>query len=99
MASPPPIIITLISSNVKIAILTNKKGNIPLPPPGGSKRISLNEDLTADTFSLLKSLREDKRVDRAWSVDGNIKYIRANDSDNIIHRVKSVYDPLDKILG
>jgi hypothetical protein len=38
-------------------------------------------------------------VERAWSVDGNIKYIRANDSDNIIHRVKSIYDPLDKILG
>jgi hypothetical protein len=28
----PPIIITVVSLNVKIAILTNKKGNIPPPP-------------------------------------------------------------------
>jgi hypothetical protein len=101
--STPPIIITLISSNIKIAIMTNKKGNIPIPSPtdraNGSKRISLNEDLTADAFSLLKSMREDKRVARVWSVDGNIKFIRSNDADNVIHRVKSIYDPIETILG
>jgi hypothetical protein len=99
----PPIIVTVISSNVKIAIMTNKKGNIPLPTPtdrnNGVKRISLNEDLTADTFSLLKTLREDKRVGRAWTVDGNIKFIRANDTENVIQRVKSIYDPIDTILN
>jgi hypothetical protein len=96
----PPIIITVISQNVKIAILTNKKGNIPVPsPPSTGPRISLNEDLTADTFSLLKSLREDKRVGRVWSVDGNLKYILANDSENVIHRVKSIYDTVDMILS
>jgi hypothetical protein len=101
--SPPPIIITLVSLNIKIAILTNKKGNIPLPSPSdqssGNKRISLNEDLTADTFALLKALREDRRVGRAWTVDGNVKFIRANDADNVIQRVRSVYDPIEKILG
>jgi hypothetical protein len=83
--------------------MTNKKGNIPLPTPtdrnNGVKRISLNEDLTADTFSLLKTLREDKRVGRAWTVDGNIKFIRANDTENVIQRVKSIYDPIDTILN
>jgi hypothetical protein len=83
--------------------MTNKKGAIPLPTPNektsGIKRISLNEDLTSDTFSTLKALREDSRVGRAWTVDGNIKFIRSNDSENIIHRVKSVYDPLDIILS
>jgi hypothetical protein len=83
--------------------MTNKKGNIPIPSPtdraNGSKRISLNEDLTADAFSLLKSMREDKRVARVWSVDGNIKFIRSNDADNVIHRVKSIYDPIETILG
>jgi hypothetical protein len=100
---PPPIIINLISQNVKIAIMSCKKGAIPIPTPNekssGIKRISLNEDLNSDTFSLLKSLREDKRVSRAWTVDGNIKFIRANDSDNVIHRVKSVYDSPDTILS
>jgi hypothetical protein len=99
----PPIIITVYSHNVKLAILTNKKGAIPLPTPSekssGIKRVSLNEDLTADTFTLLRSLREDRRVGRAWTVDGNIKFIRANDPDNTIHRVKSVYDTLDVILS
>jgi hypothetical protein len=99
----PPIIVMVVSPAIKLAILTNKKDALPLPSPAdranGAKRITLNEDLTGDSFALLKALREDKRVSRAWSVDGNIKFIRANDSDNIIHRVKSVYDPLDKILS
>jgi hypothetical protein len=96
-SSVPPIIITVISSNIKIAILTNKRGNIP--PSAGDKRISLNEDLTSDPFSLLKLLREDSRISKAWTVDGNIKYIRNNNADNIIHRVRSVYDTVEQILG
>jgi hypothetical protein len=32
-------------------------------------------------------------------VDGNIKFIRSNDPENIIHHVKSVYDTLDTILS
>jgi hypothetical protein len=100
LSAPPPIIITVASHNIKIAILTNKKGNIPSPTdrPSSNSRISLNEDLTADTFSLLKSMREDKRVNRAWTVDGHIRFILANDPDNIIHKVKSVYDHINSIL-
>jgi hypothetical protein len=32
-------------------------------------------------------------------VDGNLKFIRSNDPDNVIHKVKSIYDPIEKILG
>jgi hypothetical protein len=99
----PPIIVTVASSAIKLAILMNKKDALPTPSPAdranGAKRITISEDLTMDSFALLKRLREDKRVSRAWSVEGQLKYIKANDPDNIVQRVKSVYDTLEQILG
>jgi hypothetical protein len=63
------------------------------------RKITISEDLPSDTFSLLKTLREDKRVSRAWTVEGHIKYIKAGDADNIVHRVKSIYDTVESILS
>jgi hypothetical protein len=101
--SSPPIIIQLASAPLKTAIFSSKRDALPPPSAAdkanGAKRISLSEDLTADSFQFLKALRDDKRVSRAWSVDGHIRYIAADDNDNVIRRVKSIYDSLDSILS
>jgi hypothetical protein len=101
-SSSPPIIITLTSHAIKTAIFSSKKDALPPPSAAdkanGAKRITLSEDLTPDNFACLKALREDKRVARAWSVDGQLKYIKAGDNDNIINRVPSIYEPLDTII-
>jgi hypothetical protein len=95
--------VTFTSPAVKLTRLTNKRDALPPPTAAdkanGTKRIIRSEDLTQDTFNKLKSLHEDKRVSRAWSVEGQLKFIKAGDVNNIIHHVRSVYDPIDVILA
>jgi hypothetical protein len=43
-------------------------------------------------------MRDDKRVAKAWSVDGCIRFTLASDPDNIVHKVKSVYDSIDSLI-
>jgi hypothetical protein len=99
---PPPIILHLSSPSLKTVIFSNKKDALPTPSDtekaAGTKRFILCEDLTADSFAFLKKLREDERVARAWSVDGQMKFIKVNDSSNTIMKVRSIYDPIDNIF-
>jgi hypothetical protein len=92
-----------VSSNIKTAIFSTKKEALPKPTDAekssGLKYFLLVEDLTPPTFAFLKMLKEDKRVSRAWTVDGMIKFIKEGDKDNIIHKVRSIYDPIDKLFS
>jgi hypothetical protein len=63
------------------------------------KNFLLVEDLTPPTFAFLKLLKEDKRVDRAWTVDGQIKFIAASDTENIICKVRSIYSTIDSLFN
>ena len=54
------------------------------------------EDLTPPTFKMLKMLREDKRVARAWTVEGRIRYVL--EKEDTIRTVSSVFDHLDTFL-
>jgi hypothetical protein len=100
--SSPPIILTLSSSSIKTVIFSSRRDALPPPSAAdkanGAKRLVLSEDLTTDSFSFLKALREDKRVNRAWSIDGQIRFIRADDPSNTIMRVRSVYDSINDIF-
>jgi hypothetical protein len=100
---PPPIILHLTSSNIKTAIFSARKDALPKPTDAekaaGMKNFLLVEDLTPPTFAFLKLLKEDKRVDRAWTVDGQIKYIKAGDTENIIRKVCSIYNSIDSLFN
>jgi hypothetical protein len=97
--APPPIVIRLVSHNVKTALFRAKKDALPFPSEAekatGLKRFLLAEDLTPATFTFLKELREDSRVERAWTVDGRIRYTRTGDKDSFVHRISSIYDSID----
>jgi hypothetical protein len=99
---PPPIILHLTSSNVKIALFSARKDALPKPSDAeksaGMRNFLLVEDLTPPTFAFLKNLKEDKRVDRAWTVDGQIRFIKAGDKENIIHKVRSIYNTIDSLF-
>jgi len=103
MSGPPPIVLTLASSAIKTAIFKAKKDAMPTTSDAdkaaGSKRFTMAEDLTPPTYQFLQRLREDKRVSRAWSVDGAIRYVRDGDKDNIVRKIRSIYDSLDSILA
>ena len=79
-----------------------KKDALPYPSDGekatGIKRFLLAEDLTPATFNFLRELREDSRVERAWTVDGRIRYTRVGDKDNFVHKISSIFDPIDSIF-
>jgi hypothetical protein len=101
-ALPPPIVIRLVSHNVKTAIFRAKKEAVPFPTEeektAGLKRFMLAEDLTPASFNFLRELREDSRVERAWTVDGRIRYTRAGDKDSYVHKITSIFDPIDSIF-
>ena len=57
----------------------------------------LYEDLTRATFSKYQSLSKDTRVQAIWTVNGQIKLKKEGCSEVI--KVKSIFDPIDTILG
>jgi hypothetical protein len=98
---PPPIVITFSSSQTRLAILRHKRNNLPTPSDdekrGGIKNYILAEYLTSPTFRMLKLLHADERISKAWSTEGRLKFILCSDP-NTIHRVKSVFLPIKKII-
>jgi hypothetical protein len=98
---PPPIVISFTNSQTRLAILRNKKNNVPPPSDeekrSGIKSYILAEDLTSPTFRMMKLLQADERVCKVWSAEGRLKFTLRSDT-NTIHRVKSVFLPVDKII-
>ena len=97
---PPPIIIKLSSRPLKIAVMRNKR-ELPKPTSdensAGITRFILVEDLTPDNHRALAALSKSKDTGKVWSVDGRIKFTKA-DRPDVVLSVKSVYDSVAKIL-
>jgi hypothetical protein len=102
-STPPVIIIKLCSPQIRLAILRFKKDNTPAPSSAdrtaGCKGFFISEDITPPTAKLLKDLNADERVDRAWTVEGRIRFTRVGDKERRVFKVKSVYDPISVILA
>lgn len=98
---PPPILVRLSSLKLKVAAFRNKRKSMPVPSDAetalGIQRFSLVEDLTPATFSKLRELRADERVSKAWTTEGRIKFILAENTDSVL-RVVSVFDPINVII-
>ena len=98
---PPPVIIKVANKQLKVAIMKNRK-ELPSPSPeevaAGITRFILIEDLTPDNHRALSALSKSKLTAKVWSVDGRIKFIRA-DKPNVIMTVKSVYDSVEKMIS
>ena len=97
---PPPVIIKLASRLIKTAIMSSRKA-LPLPSEdeksAGISRFILVEDLTPDNHKALAAISKSKLTGKVWSVDGVIKFTLASQPDSV-KTVKSVYDPIAKIL-
>ena len=92
---PPHVIIKLSSKPIKIAILKNRK-NMPKPAED-CKRLILVEDLTPATHKMLAAIAKSKAASKVWTIDGNIKFTMEGVEG--VMTVKSVFDPLSKVLG
>ena len=100
--APPTIIIKFFSPAIRLAILRNKRDNTPAPNAierkAGSVGFFISEDLTPLTFKLLRDLQRQQSVDKAWTVDGRIRYVRTGDADRKVYKVKSIFDSVTDIL-
>lgn len=99
---PPQILVKISSSSVKLAIFSAKKA---LPSPSeaenlaeGILRFNITEELTPASYKMLKLLKADSRIHRAWSVDGLLKYTLVSDNDKLVCKVRSVFEHIDVLV-
>ena len=65
-------------------------------PAEGDGRFILVEDLTPATHKMLLAISKSKAASKIWTIDGNIKFTMEGVEG--VRTVKSVYDPLFKVL-
>jgi hypothetical protein len=97
----PPIVVIFNNRAARLAVLRNKRNNIPMPTDeektAGAKRYIIAEDLTGPSFRMLRLLQADDRVSKVWSAEGQIRYVLK--SDSTIKKVTSVYLSVDQIIA
>jgi hypothetical protein len=100
---PTPIILKLTSLSIKTALFRARSDALPSPSDAeknaGHKRFHLVEDLTSDSFNCLMELRAHSKVLRAWSVAGELRFTLKNGDSSHVHKVKSIYDNVDRMLS
>ncbi len=98
--SPPaPVICRLSSRFLKFAVMKNRKAASVLSEAereAGARRLAIVEDLTPPAHSRLKELQADNRVDKAWTVNGQIHYSLPGKSG--YKKVKNIFEPIDSYL-
>jgi hypothetical protein len=98
----PPIVITFNNRAARLAVLRNKRNNIPLPTDEerslGAKKYIIAEDLTGPSFRMLRLLQNDDRVSKVWTADGNIRFV-LKDEPNHLKKVSSVYLTVDQVIS
>ena len=99
---PPPLLVTFTSYELRSAIFRYKRDSFPIPSEAekinGTKRYVMVEDLTSPTYSLLKAMKDHPDVSKAYTIEGRIRYSKVDKPDFIL-KVKSVFEPIEKILS
>jgi len=97
-----PVIVKLANSKMKTVILRNKRDNIPAPSraeaAAGALPAFMVEDLTPATHQKMMEIKQDRRIAKIWTVEGQIRYTLVT-SPNKILKVRSVFDSVESILG
>ena len=102
-----PILVRLVNAHMRSLIIQLKKDYAPKsevttpsssnstkPPP---QLYPIFEDMTCDAFQLMRALASHEQVHSCWCYGGQLRF-RLVDSE-IIQRVKSIYDPIEKIIN
>jgi len=99
---PTPIVVKLVSPNIKAAIFRCRRDAMPQPSPAeteaGLRRFHLAEDLTSSTYDFLMQLREHPKTERAWTTDGQVRFTKKGDSSGFVHKVKCIFDNIDSLF-
>ncbi len=101
---PKPIIIRFTKRWQRNLFLRLKKDHMPSPTEleleAGVERFSATADLTTRNYKFVKLLSDDARVDKVWTLDGQIKFTLVQDlqTKKYVHTVPCILDPVDTIL-
>ena len=101
---PKPIIIRFTKRWQRNLFLRLKKDYMPSPTElemeAGVERFSATADLTTRNYKFVKLLGDDARVDKVWTLDGQIKFTLVQDlqKKKYVHTVPCILDPVDTIL-
>ena len=100
---PPPCILRFSSRFIRNAVLRNKKKCTPQPTTAeitaGVKKYVITEDLTKTNYTLLRALSDDERVEKTWTMDGRLRYIKKNDSSKKVNIVQNPFLSVNEILA
>ena len=95
-----PILCRFRSQRVKQLIMRNKKDFAPRTGSKGERPGAychpLYDDITRDTYALMKKIGADERVQASWYASGTIKFRLLN--SETIHRVRHIYGDYDNIF-
>ena len=98
---PPTMCVRFINRYTRNTVMRMKKDYIPTPTAAekaaGVQRYSITEDLTVTTAKKLKEIRDSGKVERAWTVDGRIRYTKLGDP-NVVCKLPSSFMPLESIF-
>ncbi len=98
---PPPVIVRLKDNNIKHAIMKYRRRHTPLPSEAeqaaGTTRFVIVEELTPPAHKLMQELKKNSRVEKVWSVNGQLHYTGTGRSGYI--KVRSVFDSIETILS
>jgi hypothetical protein len=98
---PNPIICRFFNRYHRTLVLQLKKDFAPRMITTGSNRLppylyQVFEDVTADTFRMMRAIANHPDVTACWASGGYLRY-RLKDSD-VINKVSSVYDTVEEII-
>jgi hypothetical protein len=100
---PAPILVKIATPAIKSTIFKAKKDAFPQPSEdekkANIKRFQLVEDLTPATYSFLKNLREHSKVERAWTINGDVRYTLKGDKDGFVYKAKSAFCNINRLLS
>ena len=100
-AAPPPIVVKLFSSEVRVHILMSKREAAVVPTAAekeaGSRAFYIAEDLTQPAFKKLKELKDHVDVEKAWSYEGRLQFVLIGSKS--VHKVPSVFDDIDSVVS
>ncbi len=96
-----PYCVILKNRHIKSIIISNKKQFAPRAPNVGEKQgaflYPIYEDVTRDSYQLMKKLRADSRVQACWFAGGAIRFITTN--SDTVKRVSSIFGPYEDIFA
>lgn len=96
---PAPVVVRLASRHIKFLVMKYRKAAAAPSEAergAGAKFLIVVEDLTPSSHKMLKLLQSDDRVEKVWSINGQIHYSLPGQSG--FKKVKSVFDPVDSFL-